>query len=55
MKKLIDAIIAKWFCLHQWIVESHVKHVEKSTDTLPRHQNWRYLCTKCGRVRHEES
>ena len=52
MKRLIDAIIKKWFCCHEWefLFERKVEVVDDWGDSswyTVRH----YFCKKCGKYK----
>lgn len=52
MKRLIDAIIKKWFCCHEWeyLFERRVEAVDDWGD-----RSWytvrHYFCKKCGKYK----
>ena len=52
MKHLIDAIIKKWFCCHEWeyLFERRVEAVDDWGDS-----SWytvsHYFCKKCGKYK----
>lgn len=48
MKKLIQAIIDKWFCKHKWEVDRTVSHFY-SREKIPYQIDTIIVCTKCGR------
>lgn len=50
MKKLIQAIIDKYFCLHDWKLEYEANQYETATSKLPYKIKRFYICTKCGKV-----
>ena len=52
MKRLVDAIIKKWFCCHEWefLFERDVEEVYDWGDSgsyTTRH----YFCKKCGKYK----
>lgn len=48
MKKLIQAIIDKWFCKHDWDVDRTTSHFYEG-ETIPYQIDTVIVCTKCGR------
>lgn len=52
MKRLIDAIIKKWFCCHEWelVDERRVEVVDDFGDSSY-YTVFHYFCKKCGKHR----
>lgn len=48
MKKLIQAIIGKWFCKHKWEVIS-IDTFHEFEDSLPYKSIKTIVCTECGK------
>lgn len=52
MNRLIDAIIAKWFCLHEWEESGRLVRVfGRKINDLPTGFEQTYLCKKCGKFK----
>lgn len=47
MSKLIDAIIAKWLCCHEW----EISLKERINDGDSVYYIHHYFCKKCGKYR----
>lgn len=52
MKRLIDAIIKKWFCCHEWI---YLYDDVVKDDFGGTHNISHYLCHKCGKFKRIKS
>lgn len=52
MKRLIDAIIKKWFCCHKWelIIEDEV-----SCNGHKSYVMFHFVCKKCGKYKRVKS
>lgn len=48
MKRLVDAIIKKWFCLHEWEFVFQ-EDVEISSGGL--YHVYHFFCKKCGKYK----
>jgi hypothetical protein len=51
IKRIIQQIIDKLFCLHEY-EEKHYRNVmENESDTLPLYSKVTYMCKKCGKIK----
>lgn len=52
MKKIIDSILNKYFCCHNWeIFHKYETFATDNTDELPTRTIIHILCTKCGKIK----
>lgn len=50
MKRLIDAIIRKWFCCHEWeLVEKRLVEERDEFGDSSFYTVFHYFCKKCGK------
>lgn len=49
MKKLIQAIIDKWFCKHKWEVDAENYYYDSDEAERPYQIDTIIVCTNCGR------
>lgn len=52
-KKLIQAIIDKWFCKHEWRVFSEDSAYYTVDDKMPFRVDRTAVCNKCGKIYRE--
>jgi len=53
MDKLIQQIIDKYFCLHNWYKLEEIKTYENSSSKIPFKIKYIYSCKKCGKIHKE--
>jgi Fe2+ or Zn2+ uptake regulation protein len=51
MIELINQILAKWGCMHQWKIHDEVNIFHSDKENRPYKVRQILMCTKCGKIK----
>lgn len=52
MGKIIESILSKWFCCHNWdVLHQYQIFSKNNTGELPNRTIVHMYCTKCGKIK----
>ncbi len=52
MGKIIESILSKWFCCHNWdVLHQYQIFSKNNTGKLPNRTIVHMYCTKCGKIK----
>lgn len=49
--KLLDKIIQKWFCSHEWEERKLIEAYDNDNSIIPHTIHYIYICKKCGKIK----
>lgn len=49
--KVLNKIIEKWFCCHEWTKVEEIHEYVKSNSVRPQKIHYVYICKKCGKIK----
>lgn len=49
--KLLDKIIQKWFCSHEWEERKLIETYDNDNSIRPHTIHYIYICKKCGKIK----
>lgn len=50
MKEIINKLLEKWTCKHDWELLKHIREYWSDKDNIVGHQ-FILVCTKCGKIK----
>lgn len=49
--KILNKIIQKWFCCHEWEEQKLIEEYGKGNSSRPHTVHCLYICKKCGKIK----
>ena len=55
MKEIINKLLEKWMCKHDWDLFKHIKVYDEFSKDMASGHKYIFICKKCGKIKKVKS